>query len=356
MSRHWALYHLLWSIVFLVPLFILIRQDERLTNGSLLRASSSSSLNEQQQQSKDDVCEKLDEDTKPDADVHHIDFSHALFLHVGKAAGGSIRDRLEKDWKLYIPYVHPKPSHHSVEKHQGQPMVINVRDPIDRYFSAFAWAINGTCNPDGDTRVEGKISLRPDLYCHERPEEAEILFHTWHKNATLLAESLYGSQMADQAQSDLRHIRHAGHPLSEWLDFDWTSAPQLLYPIVLEKPLDVIAQTDDFVNWLYAQDQFESEPLYANRQRRVQWRDCEQQQQQLAADEQSHVASQHASGASHHDSDIPEVVLKNLARFYQKDYVVLAQLKEQACKSPDCVRGIQSILDRRADLLASIQE
>ena len=56
------------------------------------------------------------------------------------------------------------------------------------------------------------------------------------------------------------------------------------------------------------------------------------------------------------DNGLSAKALANVARFYADDYTLLAQLRDAACKTADCVRGITSILDRRADLLASLSE
>ena len=276
-----------------------------------------------------------------------IRYEDALFLHVGKAGGGTVKYRMKHEWNVVIPHSHPRP-HPAKIKHS--PLVlINIRDPIDRYASAIAFELAIMCDIDGETRIfdidSSESSLEhPDLYCQSnRPEEAEILFHKYKRDANYLAEMLYDEERGREVRDDLAVVEHAGNTLWQWMNFDWE--PERLYPVVLERPLDMNDQVDDFVRWLHNHTSFEDDQAFAQRKRYVGQLDC-------AKVSDSPVESvQHSSGGHQAMSD---KAIANLARFYFDDYILIQRLAKEACKTADCAMGLQSIVDRRKDLLKKV--
>ena len=279
-----------------------------------------------------------------------------LFLHVGKAGGGSLTERLEKWWHIHSSLAHPAYARHTDEMEKtsekiakAKIIMINIRDPIDRYFSAFTWHTRSTCDrAGGDDRLEGSVALGLDKYCRTRPTEAKMLYGRWGGDASKLAEALYDKNetLAALAKADLdMEIRHASISMVKWMDFDWTNRSEMIYPIVMEKPFDLDEQLDVFVEWLQEKTHFDSEEGFRTRQNYTKWKDCQ-------GAEDSEMDKHHSSGASYEDKNTLDIV--NLARYFKKDYEILEQLKNLACKTDDCVEGIQSILDRRAKVLNSV--
>jgi hypothetical protein len=59
-----------------------------------------------------------------------------ILLHIGKGGGGSVQERMEI-WQVDFLYCHPNPR---PKKHSNAPnWLINIRDPVDRFYSAFNW-------------------------------------------------------------------------------------------------------------------------------------------------------------------------------------------------------------------------
>lgn len=150
-------------------------------------------------------------------------FDRSLFLHVGKAAGGSIKYRLKHEWRLIIPPSHPRPRMDRIAKFGDDLpwIVINIRDPIDRYESAYNWGLLSLCDLDGDNRTAGEATKDIDRWCYDSQlEESEILFHKYERSANLMAELLYDERKGQETRQDLTKVRHAGNPLVEWMAFD----------------------------------------------------------------------------------------------------------------------------------------
>ena len=91
--------------------------------------------------------------------------SFVRFLHMGKAGGGTIAIRLRKLWKLQIHQCHPWPCIEKKWKQDNvtgkQPyMLLSLRDPVDRFVSAFYWRILKICHPEADKRIERPNTLK----------------------------------------------------------------------------------------------------------------------------------------------------------------------------------------------------
>jgi len=258
----------------------------------------------------------------------------AHLLHIGKSGGGTAKERLNKYWKVLLDVCHPRPCGNQAKlKPSKKPLnIVTLRDPVDRFISAFYWRSHILCHPEKDKRVGP-----PSQECHSdrgggQMKEAKIIYFRYRLNASLLAEDLCSvdAEKASTAVASLNTIGHAQYNINDWLKFNWHA--DRLYPLVIEGG-NFEAQVDMAVHWLYHQEKFENSSMFENRVRYV---------------SQEHLVIsnlRHSSGSS-------KMRLSNngeqcLERYYRKDYELLQKLLDTACKSKACHNGIKSILDRR---------
>lgn len=150
-----------------------------------------------------------------------------VVFHLGKGGGGT----LMKVFNIGVKWVHPEPRPSINEQLLNGPLntlIVNVRDPIDRFVSAFNWRLAILCKPD-DKRHRGKKSVNgkvigatkyPKEYCKTGSKEEEILLReTYQSSPSILAEALCdGSPMRHLAQEDFYQVHHS-LTLTDWLDF-----------------------------------------------------------------------------------------------------------------------------------------
>ena len=261
-----------------------------------------------------------------------------LLLHIGKAAGGTFNHRVRAQWNLFIEQCHPRPCNKVLRKPDNRrDIFITLRDPIDRFLSAFYWRAYMVCHPDETQRKwDG-----PPRGCKAKryPEEARILYHTYNLSASQLAEDLCSTSDAvrTKAQASLSRIEHARWSVENWLDFDWKQHSNSTYPLVVENGCGSFEdQVDTAIRWLYNRTQFESLESFQKRYSFLKKQD-------------DHDNVNHSSVGLKRDlSDAAELCL---AQFYCRDYEIIRDLGQFACKSEACRKGTNSILSRRAALL-----
>ena len=150
-------------------------------------------------------------------------------FHVGKGGGGTLMKHLG----IGVNWVHPLPKSSINEQLQSGPLrtlIFNVRDPVDRFISAFNWRSIILCHPN-DERHRGKKKIgkgkrtvggtkRPDEFCKDHYEEEEIMLReTYESNPNVLAEALcHDSPLRPRAEQDFGNIHHST-TLTQWLDF-----------------------------------------------------------------------------------------------------------------------------------------
>jgi len=154
-------------------------------------------------------------------------------FHIGKGGGGT----LVKHIHVEVQWVHPKPQSSINEELQNgtkKTLIVNVRDPIDRFVSAFNWRNAILCHPD-DARQKGRekkvgATKNPNDFCKPGHDEEEILLReTYQSSPSVLAEALcHDSPLRSRAEEDFGKILHST-TLTEWLDF--LIDPQLLESI-----------------------------------------------------------------------------------------------------------------------------
>ena len=85
-----------------------------------------------------------------DPEICYHDFTDTVFFHVGKGGGGTIKEDFEVG-RIGVPQSHPRPVPEFVEGLKTGPierLVINIRDPVDRFVSSFYWHLF-RCDPSG---------------------------------------------------------------------------------------------------------------------------------------------------------------------------------------------------------------
>jgi len=151
-------------------------------------------------------------------------FSHVTFFHVGKGGGGTVGLDLRDNRISLGRIAHPWYTSLDMEQlHTGsaKTLVINIRDPVDRFVSAFRWRMAVLCHPDDErTPARGSAHLNPYETCDpEYRKEESILRGTYSGDPNNLAEALcFESPTKKNATVDYLKMGHS-RMLSHWLDF-----------------------------------------------------------------------------------------------------------------------------------------
>jgi hypothetical protein len=272
----------------------------------------------------------------------------ALFLHVGKAGGGSIEHRASTSWKLALCRCHPDPCPQLVDG--STHYLINIRDPIDRFVSIFNWRMLVLCHPQGDHRTpvrQGAFEDTKTLCEMEMPhnqDEIRILFHTYQGDVNRLAESLCQATEASlDAEPDLTFIRHTP-TLLDWLGVDWPRFHTKLFPIIQDRSVDIDQQVDDAMLWLYNETKFETQEDFDFRSD-----EALRFKAELSAVEDTSVDHLHSSGLHPQLTNDAE---RCLASLLAGDYRIIKEMiNKKVCKTDACSSGLSSILQQRSVLL-----
>jgi len=158
------------------------------------------------------------------------------FYHLGKGGGGTIFQSLV-DNGIILQRDHPRPIH-DIEQLINGPvttLLINIRDPVDRFVSAFNWRSLLFCQRDEEQRKKypsevdqkdrGRYQphMHPQEVCYDvslYPKEAEIIQRLYNDDINKLAESLCEeSSDFKQAVQATKFINHANLSLVRWLQF-----------------------------------------------------------------------------------------------------------------------------------------
>ena len=171
-----------------------------------------------------------------DPDCYHDLGDEAIFYHVGKAGGGTVRETLRRTVRVRTGYLHlmsprttraKRKSVKMLEEGPARTLIVNVRDPVDRFVSAFRWRLAIICAP-GDERISGRAGNRgatgnPLKYCRDKDAlegEGKLLREVYRSDPSLLAEALCeDSPTVRDARRHYGEIKHSGVALKRWLDF-----------------------------------------------------------------------------------------------------------------------------------------
>ena len=246
--------------------------------------------------------------------------------------------RIRQAWKLQIHQCHPWPC---VNKAWNDPdknhpwIIISLRDPVDRFVSAFYWRILVHCHPEVDKRPPGRPPQMQKCQTDRFPglsNETIALFYRYNQSASMLAEDLCSGNetSARIARESLGTILHGQHNIDDWLDFKWEG--NRIFPVVVERGAqDLEEQIDMSIHWLHNVTSFQPDDGFARR---------------------AAVAKTKSQTKNEHSSDTAKKSLslegeKCLERFYRRDYQILKELLDTACKTPGCRQAIGNILQRR---------
>lgn len=285
-------------------------------------------------------CELIDKNQSTSTDVEplsiQLDSNMATLLHVGKSAGGTFVERAFQCWRAFLNICHPGPCQHN--RNNDKAIIITLRDPIDRFVSSFYWRLLIVCDYTDKRRRNKAAAHNPRHYCSRPLNGERRVLEYYNKNASKLAEKLCSSNATEKtlARENMKRIEHAQYSLHEhWLNFSWNT--QNLFPIVMESNItDMERQTDQAIYWLHHRLQFESAHDFAQRA--------------------TYASHRRVAGDLVHSSRstkrwLTAAAEQCLARYFADDYEILLQLQTSTCKTVDCHRGLQSILERRSSLL-----
>jgi hypothetical protein len=276
-----------------------------------------------------------------------IHLNQTTFLHLGKAGGGAVTERLN-EWEIAIgKQCHPWPCPSDLQN-PNTTFLIDIRDPVDRYFSAFNWRNLMLCNPRNRTRTKARgkrVFLHPEKFCRPNfPKESIMLHEKYKSNASLLAEALCEpGDIREEAKRDFRLLSHAKDSISDWLPRDtWQRAN--LVSVVLESGFNYLHQLDSAIEWLVSQTYGATVAS------------------QLAARKHKELLHQTTDEVHMHSSSLRRKQKESLtplgsccmARHLKQDYELIQNLKSISCKgmlSNVCEVAFMSILKRREALL-----
>mmetsp|Transcript_19708 Transcript_19708/g.40349 ORF Transcript_19708/g.40349 Transcript_19708/m.40349 type:complete len:454 (-) Transcript_19708:106-1467(-) len=151
------------------------------------------------------------------------------FFHIGKGGGGTVEFILG-DYRVSFHRNHPGPNFDSkLLEGPTTTLLINIRDPVDRFVSAFNWRSLLHCGHRdkrkkffiGKTKHVLHPSLQPNEVCFGDQDEEKLLLHDEMKyDPNVLAEALCeDSPGYDSASTKVKLIHHANLALTDWFDF-----------------------------------------------------------------------------------------------------------------------------------------
>lgn len=331
-----------------------------------------------------------------------------IFLHMGKAGGGTINNRLRKIWNHVLgKYICCHPSPCSIEKiSEYDAVIISLRDPVDRFVSAFRWTMLLLCQPN-DERVpyQTVVMKDPEKYC--KMEDAggkgsHILHGKHHGNINSLAEGLCDNNIGGGIESrsnndDVKQILNMKHSITDWMMTPKTnrvsSSPfwfrnntrKNIVAIIQEPGYSFIDQIDAGMEWIIRQkmkwlslEEYDDQVKLLNRTlSRIlkQARNVEhdpldyitngasggvkQANTNINTFNDKDISPLHSSSLYNVNTNDQLMTLSVLgeccvARYYSSDYDLLHTLLLHVCNgngSNLCESAIRSILKRRRELL-----
>lgn len=255
----------------------------------------------------------------------------AIFLHPGKSGGGTFTERTVQCWRTFMTTCHPHPCKKKADLQSK--IVITIRDPIERFVSAFYWRTMIVCDRRDKRKFHRGATKDPERFC-KRPLPGELkAIRSYSKDASRLADSLCSpiESVRIRAEKSLRKIEHAKVDLLQWLNFSWHADD--LFPIVNEKGItNLEKETDAAVHWIYDRENFEGDHDF---QLRSNYADRRRVKGDLV-----HTSS----SLKRRLTSRAEQCLMN---YFEKDYEILMEIEQNACKTKGCHEGLQSILERR---------
>jgi hypothetical protein len=324
-----------------------------------------------------------------DPNRHKIPRTVAFLLHMGKASGGSVRLRSSRWWNLYMQECHIDPCRHFKPidlANQTTTVLITIRDPIDRFVSAFYYA-SVMAGVEYDKRYAKECRHRPPAnsnnntsstmssdFCQlERMENYRIL-DKYSRNINNFAAALCGGgdpttneassieeakkDIHEEAKKDIQVMFHIRQSILDWIasipGTDIMEKKKAVYPIVLEKPppppmattttpsnattsssssnrsaFDLNAQIDDAMRWLLRKSQMVNDTMH--RETYVKFKDCKVAEAEAEAQQQQQ--QQHSTPKAGKKNDMTQALLTAKQHGSTKSpyYVPLDETKYTPC-------------------------
>jgi len=358
--------HGLYVVAILVALVSLVNLKVFISENLSFTTDSDKKIHSQQEKCKT---------SKPA--VIKLDKKHVWFNHICKAGGGTFNNRLTNKWDIEMNECHPRPcptrfprmsdfasddaiKTDDITSQIGGSFIV-VRDPIDRFISAFNWRGELLCHPNKeDKRVPKSYAWdNPEVYCeaHNKKniEEVQIIFNKYNETINNLAEKLCddNQEIREEARNDVRQIRTLQDQMHEFLPADWAKNElvyERLIPVVLEPGFDFNLITDEAIEYglenfnISSKDQIKTRKSYYN--------DCIKNNENAEkTKEMKHSSANQKSLPFRPRKFLSPAGLECAASYFHRDYEFLEQLLYKACKLEDCVNAIESILERRASLI-----
>ena len=248
-----------------------------------------------------------------------------LLLHVGKSGGGSVRQRLAEfnhasGGRLGHAICHPNPYACDQERRDAVATVVTVREPVDRFVSAFVWRFEMLKRPDHNKTEK-----------HHR--EAAVVVGKYRGDANAFAEALCDDQLRerDGPRKELALVGHANYGLADWVPD--ARAPGL-FALPQAPGFDFAALTDAALRAAAAAVNVTVAPAPA------------------PAPADRAAAVRHTSGANATTALSPRG-RACVARHYWRDYAVIEGLAARACRgdlADACRRALASMLRDRPQM------
>lgn len=269
-----------------------------------------------------------------------------VYLHVGKAGGGTVRHHLNTFWELEFKECHPWPCPRWVINPEGNPAIaLSVRDPIDRFVSAFyytAKSLRGKCLM--------KKACSDDAYMPELTA-VQVIFDKHKENVNSLAEALCddtpsswggGLDSSKAAREDVKVIEHAAWSLVNWTEgIDWSLLSPHIFPLVQEPGFSFESEIDAMIEWTQDHSTFDTPSVFPAR------REVAKKRQQKTSNSNAKRHSSKSASKTPLSSRGEEC----LAHYFANDYKLLQQEILSSCKTEVCKKALNQMLARRANLL-----
>jgi len=305
---------------------------------------------------------------KSSKQINFLSIPQAMFIHMGKAGGGNIDDQVKNKWRLHVDKIHPKITNgYPKPLLNKQAIWISLRDPVDRFLSAFYWRLIIFCDRKGDKRKISNINAYkyPKEYCRtgwNKSKEYYTLFHHYDRDANNLAAAVCASYNTknETAIQDIQNIGHVGkgQMITDWIPLKGANStdnntkylkPDInIFPIVLEHPFDLVAQVDDAVEWTYNITHFEELDKFKKRQQMA--KAVTHDNPQGNDDDNNSGNTDHSS--STHKKSLTKINEACMTRFYSSEYDELQKIKDKFCHTATCHDAIKSILLRQRNRLS----
>ena len=282
-------------------------------------------------------CELKDNnilDTEPVPITYMLGNETAIFLHLGKSGGGTFKERSVQCWRLLMKTCHPLPCMKNFDLQSK--IIITIRDPIDRFVSAFYWRLLIVCDRNDARQLSRGATEDTERFCKRSSRGELYVLRTYREDVSKLAEKLCSplDMVRARAERSVQKIRHAQANVQQWLNFSWR--PEDLFPVVTENGITSLEdETDAALYWLYDREKFEDEYEFQRRSHYA---------------EKRRVAGDLVHTSSGSKKRLTPKAEQCLMQYFHKDYEILKEMMQTACKTEGCRQGLQSILKRRSPM------